>query len=196
MSTKNFLSLKDKQQSFASDAKDDSRFSNLNLNRNYKLSDFSPVQSVSKSNNNKYCDSTVSDNREDKRKLQTWNKLSDSCLTTLSLNDKNEGVKKDWKKNDSLNSTKNSTLSFRISAYESSTEATVFDDSFNENDKKVLIKGKSVFDSTIVIENPFEFQRQQNDKISEPEMAQFIASQRLLNPNKASGNQHIIFKVQ
>jgi hypothetical protein len=100
----------------------------------------------------KASNSTVSDNREDKRKLQTWNKSYDSCSTIFSLNDKTEGVKKDWKKIDSLKSTKNSTLSLHICAYENSTEATVSDDSFNENNKRILIKGKSIFDSTIVIQ--------------------------------------------
>jgi hypothetical protein len=137
----------------------------------------------------KASNSTVSDNGEDKRESQTWKKSSHFCSTTLSLYDKTEGVKKGWKKNDSINSTKNSTLSLHISAYENSTEDTVFDDSFNENDKKVLIKGKSVFDSTVFIQNPFSFPRQQNDIPSEPELSQFKSTQRLRNPNEASHNR-------
>uniref|UniRef100_A0AC35FZ36 Uncharacterized protein n=1 Tax=Panagrolaimus sp. PS1159 TaxID=55785 RepID=A0AC35FZ36_9BILA len=189
MATKdNCLFLKDKfsgnNNSNISDNGD--QYLNLNLNQNQKYSNFSPIQSNSKLNNDKFCDSTIFDNREDKRNLQTWNKSSDSRFITL--NDKTEGVKKNWKKNDSLNFKNNSTFSLHISAYENSTEATVFDDSFNENDKKVLIKEKSSFGSTFVIQNPFEFPRQQNDNVSEPEMSQFRASQRLLNPNEASNN--------
>uniref|UniRef100_A0AC35EZ96 Uncharacterized protein n=1 Tax=Panagrolaimus sp. PS1159 TaxID=55785 RepID=A0AC35EZ96_9BILA len=76
-----------------------------------------------------------------------------------------------------------------ISAYENSTEAAAFDSSLkkanfgtiqnHENVKQILPV------STFLIQKPFEFPRQQNEKVSEPEVSQFRGSQRLFNPNES-----------
>uniref|UniRef100_A0AC35GK61 Uncharacterized protein n=1 Tax=Panagrolaimus sp. PS1159 TaxID=55785 RepID=A0AC35GK61_9BILA len=105
---------------------------------------------------------------------------------------KNEEAKKIWKKDSKT--LKNSILSLHIEAYENSIKAET--DLFNVKNNKYLTKEKlgqnknqkntkQIFTvSNFVIQNPFEFPRQQSDKVSEPEMLEFKASQRLLIPNK------------
>uniref|UniRef100_A0A914Q8B8 Uncharacterized protein n=1 Tax=Panagrolaimus davidi TaxID=227884 RepID=A0A914Q8B8_9BILA len=80
-----------------------------------------------------------------------------------------------------------------MAAYENSAKTDSFNGSKNEN----LQKGKSdsvknekqIFTAgTFVIQNSFEFPRQENEGARVPEVSNFEASQRLLNPNKASKN--------
>uniref|UniRef100_A0AC35G496 Uncharacterized protein n=1 Tax=Panagrolaimus sp. PS1159 TaxID=55785 RepID=A0AC35G496_9BILA len=79
--------------------------------------------------------------------------------------------------------TNKSTLSLHISAYENSIEDTsavrldLFDDKIS--------KKKSFIVSSLTVQNPFEFLRQQesNEEANKPEISQFKASQRLANPN-------------
>uniref|UniRef100_A0AC35FFA7 Uncharacterized protein n=1 Tax=Panagrolaimus sp. PS1159 TaxID=55785 RepID=A0AC35FFA7_9BILA len=172
MATKdNFLLFKDKHKSFDNrHTATGDQYSDLNLNQNLKGSN----QSDSKSYENK---------KIEKEKSQTW-KMTDLCSkysNTLSLNDENE---KCWKKNGSSNATNNSTLSFHISVYEDSNEAS--SDSLNKSFQKSLSiqKQKEINAvSKFVSQSPLEFQRQQSDKVSEPEVSRFKASQKLLDPN-------------
>uniref|UniRef100_A0A914Q9J4 Hypoxia up-regulated protein 1 n=1 Tax=Panagrolaimus davidi TaxID=227884 RepID=A0A914Q9J4_9BILA len=80
-----------------------------------------------------------------------------------------------------------------IAAYEKSVEDVAFD-TFDGKNKEDIKHGtpRSIGNvkqtSTFVIQNPFEFPRQQRSNTSEPELSQFRASQRLLNPIEATNN--------
>uniref|UniRef100_A0A914PSE9 Uncharacterized protein n=1 Tax=Panagrolaimus davidi TaxID=227884 RepID=A0A914PSE9_9BILA len=137
--------------------------------------------------------SSVSDNIDGRENPSHLNKPSKISNFSNLINDKteNEESKKPWKENSYSNTISGSTLSLHIAAYENSVET----DSFNGSKNQDLQKGK--FDSiknekqiftagTFVIENTFEFPRQENEGAKVPEVSKFKASQRLQNPNKAS----------
>uniref|UniRef100_A0A914YSW7 Uncharacterized protein n=1 Tax=Panagrolaimus superbus TaxID=310955 RepID=A0A914YSW7_9BILA len=127
---------------------------------------------------------------ESQKKSTKINQLSDS-LNICDEIDKDNNVKKQWNKN-SLNPSNNSTLSLHIAAYENSRD-TVSDDKnyegLKENAKRLaLIKKWKIVKQILagtgsIIQNPFEFPRQEDRDPMIPEIAQFRASQKLLNPN-------------
>uniref|UniRef100_A0A914QRA7 Uncharacterized protein n=1 Tax=Panagrolaimus davidi TaxID=227884 RepID=A0A914QRA7_9BILA len=138
-------------------------------------------------------DSKISGIFEKKEKLQLWNKASSDSNLKPTLK---ENAQNFWKKH----STKNSTLFLHISTYENSVKAESgsFGDGNDENHRLDKEKNaKQIFTaSKFVVQNPFEFSRQQNDKMSESELSQFKASQRLLNPNKAPKNGKHRFVIE
>uniref|UniRef100_A0AC35EU35 Uncharacterized protein n=1 Tax=Panagrolaimus sp. PS1159 TaxID=55785 RepID=A0AC35EU35_9BILA len=174
----------------------DRRYSNLNLNENYKCSNISLlVQSDSKS---KKHDKTFvfTDNFEKQKNLQS--KIVEHCLKNLMLASKydeaEEKIKNRWKKESS--SATNSTLSLHIAAYENPVES--FTNAFDKNEgfkKKGLIEKwknvKQIFAEPLqsFFQNLFEFPRQQKvGQVDDPEVMQFKASQRLLNPNQSTSS--------
>uniref|UniRef100_A0A914QV39 Exophilin 5 n=1 Tax=Panagrolaimus davidi TaxID=227884 RepID=A0A914QV39_9BILA len=168
----------------------DNQYSNLNLNQNLKCLDVSPIQSNSKSYYNK---NYVSHNIEGSENPLHLNKPSKISNFSNHINDKteNEESKKLWKTNSYSNKINDSTISLHIAAYENSSKT----DSFNGSKNEDLQKGKSdsiknekqLFTAeTFIIQNSFEFPRQENEGAKVPEVSNFKASQRLLNPNKAS----------
>jgi elongation factor 1-delta len=115
-----------------------------------------------------------------KKHSYTWNKTTKSSY----LGDIGYGKQDGWKKEKHhRNTTTNgSTLSLHIAAYEN--EAL----SYMVNGRKK--DAKHSFDvSTSVFENPFEFPRQQESGNGNmPDISQYRASQKLLNPNQKDKN--------
>uniref|UniRef100_A0A914R0D8 Uncharacterized protein n=1 Tax=Panagrolaimus davidi TaxID=227884 RepID=A0A914R0D8_9BILA len=138
----------------------------------------------------KSSDFKVSDKYDKKKKLEA----AGFSLHTLTINDKSEKeAKMKWKK-DSLSNANSSTLSLHISAYENTKEITKFYTFDGENVELKMNKtnlDKQLF-PCLMIHNPFEFPRQQeNDKITEPEVAEFRASQRLLRSNQSISSNNV-----
>uniref|UniRef100_A0A914QSK6 Uncharacterized protein n=1 Tax=Panagrolaimus davidi TaxID=227884 RepID=A0A914QSK6_9BILA len=131
------------------------------------------------------------ENNDTKRDSHSWNKASNNLSSNLGNND---FEKEDELKKENISTINGSTLSLHIAAYEKIVE----DSSSNlvngtkEQSSKQIKKEKDtkqIFSgSKFVIQNPFEFPRQQENGRSqqEPETGQFRASQRLFNPNRTN----------
>uniref|UniRef100_A0AC34F9S9 ATP-dependent RNA helicase n=1 Tax=Panagrolaimus sp. ES5 TaxID=591445 RepID=A0AC34F9S9_9BILA len=196
MATKDFLSSKD-HQLFVVDSND--RYRNLNLNKTHCHSNVdsnsSKTVSTYTKNGQNYDSFDVNESQKCKDSI-SWKK-SDKKLSTSVLDHSSIDRRKELSLNDKNLNLNKSTLSLHIAAYENSVEATSdanFDGNnelkTSENKSGFIKKFKQVFGGCN-IQNPFEFPRQQEgDQSMGPEVMQFSASQKLINPNESPARNY------
>uniref|UniRef100_A0AC34F064 MIF4G domain-containing protein n=1 Tax=Panagrolaimus sp. ES5 TaxID=591445 RepID=A0AC34F064_9BILA len=133
----------------------------------------------------------------DNSKNNLWNKSAE--INSKKFKDLNIFNSKENKKSDKTcsNLKNSSTLSLHISAYENSVVDVENEQDSDENacsfkqNKFVKSYWKSFKDFGSTTKNPFEMSRQQIDGATEPEIMQFKASKKLLNPNMSSSDSQL-----
>uniref|UniRef100_A0AC35EWJ6 Uncharacterized protein n=1 Tax=Panagrolaimus sp. PS1159 TaxID=55785 RepID=A0AC35EWJ6_9BILA len=177
MATKNFsLPLNDKKDIKTNGTTND-RYSNLNLNQKHQT--FSNV-STEKA---KFLDYDFA-KKDTKKDLHLWNKATKDLSSYLG-NPSYEN--EDELKKQHNSSTNSSTLSLHIAAYEKmdkSSSDLIAGTEEEKSFKQVNVVKREEAAKQVFGGSTFEFPRQQNDNVQEPEVSQYKANQRLFNPNQ------------
>uniref|UniRef100_A0A914Q8S2 Uncharacterized protein n=1 Tax=Panagrolaimus davidi TaxID=227884 RepID=A0A914Q8S2_9BILA len=186
-----FLKEKQKNFNFVDNGQlhdDEIRFKSINLNEQYgsnKIVEHKNVWSKYNQTLEGFRQPDVKDNRESwnwNRKLSKDSKMPNFAVVENN-GDKLMKVENEWKSSKTKNNN-GSTFSLHISAFKNSVE--IENGQNYENDAKKL-KPKTIAETFEVnLKNSFEIPRQQedDDTYCEPEISQFRAGQRLLNPNQ------------
>uniref|UniRef100_A0AC34GN96 Uncharacterized protein n=1 Tax=Panagrolaimus sp. ES5 TaxID=591445 RepID=A0AC34GN96_9BILA len=195
------LSFKDKQNVSVGTITSIGQYKNLNLNQNCQNV---PKETLTSKN-------VTANSRKDQNyaKKNSWSKSGKDLTSCFLNNDRLLKEKNEFK--ETKNGINSSTLSLHIAAYENLLEVT--SDTLNNDEKDGLkMKGGQLrlikkggtskqFCSASNIQNLFEFARQQEEekRTKIPEVMQFKASQKLLNPNVQEKNivedQKVSFKA-
>uniref|UniRef100_A0AC34GYE7 Uncharacterized protein n=1 Tax=Panagrolaimus sp. ES5 TaxID=591445 RepID=A0AC34GYE7_9BILA len=179
----NISSLNNKKKTFVceSNSLSDVQYLNLRLNQNGGLSSKLNFKehNVTSRNSKNDINHTVS------KKYGTWNKnIQPSHQKSFDHTGINEQYKEETSnKFKNSSSTNSSTLSLHIAAYENSIDFEWIPDNQLRDHKYKKNKRKRFGKKSKPKEVPFEIPRQQENQNTEPEVMQFKASQRILNPN-------------
>uniref|UniRef100_A0A914QZX9 Uncharacterized protein n=1 Tax=Panagrolaimus davidi TaxID=227884 RepID=A0A914QZX9_9BILA len=154
-------------------------YDNLNLNQNvqkpkFKLASFESYKPCNKM--------SAAASIMKSKNMCTSNTFTEDATNDFTRNNEQTKERKLLSTGKATNS--KSSLSLHIAVHENSDEIRNFD--AGENVKTIIKAKNNFFNSGCfgVIQNPFEFPRQQENNDSNiPEVVEFRASQRLLNPN-------------